>query len=126
MTAPNTSCATRGFTLIEVLVALALIGIAVMAMLKATQEGILTQGAVRDRVFAEIVAENRLIEVMVMPLPPDLGASSGRVALADQDWLWFQTIAATSDPSIVRVDVSVKNAENASELAGLTAFRGRE
>jgi general secretion pathway protein I len=115
---------SRGFTLVEVLAAMALIALAALAMMKAISESARATGLVRERVLAEIVAENRLIETLSAPPARELGASSGRVTMAGQDWRWTQTSAPTSDAAVVRVEVVVTAEDKGPELAALTAFRG--
>ena len=114
----------RGFTLIEVLVALALIALSALAMMRITQEGVVATGAVRERVLAEIVAENKLIETAVAPLMPDIGVTTGRSDVAGQTWVWTQTVSATGDDDILRIDIAVKATDAGSDVAFLSAFRG--
>ena len=121
---PNRPEFARGFTLVEVLAAMALIALAAMAMMKVLNESIVTTGMVRERLLADIVAENRLIESLAVATAADADTSTGRVTMAGQDWLWTETLARTADPAIRRVDVEVRLVESGPVLASLTAFRG--
>ena len=89
----------RGFTLVEVLAAMALIALAAMAMIKVLNESIVTTGMVRERLLADMIAENRLIESLAAPTAADADTSAGRVTMAGQDWLWTETLARTADPA---------------------------
>jgi general secretion pathway protein I len=119
------SNSSKGFTLVEVLVALSLLSIGVVAMLKVQGESAATAGAVRARVVAEIVAENRLVEALITPDMSEIGASAGEVAMAGITWRWRQEIAATANRDVQRIDVTVAQAPEDAALATLTAFRGR-
>lgn len=119
------SNSSKGFTLVEVLVALSLLSIGVVAMLKVQGESAATAGAVRARVVAEIVAENRLIESLIMPDMSEIGSSAGEVAMAGIIWRWRQEIAVTANRDVQRIDVTVAQAPEDTALATLTAFRGR-
>jgi len=110
--------------LVEVLAAMALIALAALAMMKTITESARATGLVRERLLAEIVAENRLIETLAAPRAQDLGVTTGQVSMAGQDWLWTQTTAPTSDAAVARIEVAVTAAEGGPELAALTAFRG--
>ncbi|MDX2143248.1 MAG: type II secretion system minor pseudopilin GspI [Rhodospirillaceae bacterium] len=120
---PTPGSDQRGFTLVEVIVALGILAVAILAMMKAVSEGIVTTNALRDRFIAGVIAENRLVETHAAPQLPDIGTRNGRIAMADQDWLWSETIATTNDPAIVRLEVTVKASGDGPQLASLTAFR---
>ena len=110
--------------MVEVLAAMALIALAAMAMINVLNESIVTTGMVRERLLADMIAENRLIESLAAPTAADADTSAGRVTMAGQDWLWTETLARTADPAIRRVDVEVRLVESGPALASLTAFRG--
>jgi general secretion pathway protein I len=115
----------RGFTLIEVLVALGLIGLAAAGTMQVLQKSIVTTGGVRERLMAGIVAENRLVETLAQPIPQQLGARRGQVLMAGQEWLWFETQARTSDAALIRIEVSVRLIADGPELANLSVLRGQ-
>ncbi len=115
---------SRGFTLVEVLVALSVMSIAVLALLNLQGTSATVSSAVRDRLFAEIVADNMLVEAIAMPGDRVAEQSGGDVTLAGQLWLWTRTVSATSEPGIQRIDVSVRSAPDDAAVALVTAFRG--
>jgi len=116
--------ADGGFTLIEVLVALSIFSIAVLAVLKAQGESVIASAAVEERAMAEIVAENRLIETVLSVELPQPGEQAGTAELAGREWIWTQVVSATADADLSRIDVSVKAVETGSVLASLSGFRG--
>jgi general secretion pathway protein I len=114
----------RGFTLVEVLVALSILSIAVLGLMSALRESVINTAAVRDRQLAQIVAENVMVETMGAPSAPQKGSDAGQTLLGRQQWMWARKISTTSDPAIVRIEISVKAGEGGAELAQVTAFRG--
>jgi general secretion pathway protein I len=115
----------RGFTLIEVLVALGLIGLASAGIMQVLQKGIVTTVGVRERLVAGIIAENRLVEALAKPVPQQLGIRTGQTSMAGQDWQWIETQSRTSDPALIRVDVSVRIGADGPELAARSVLRGQ-
>ena len=81
---------THGFTLIEVLVALTIVALAAAALTHALRSGIDTTAHLRDRLFAQWVAENRLTETRLAPQLAPLGSTSGEVEFGTQRWRWRQ------------------------------------
>ena len=115
----------RGFTLVEVLVALSVLGIAVVALVKVQGESAAAASATRARLLAQIVAENRLVESVAAPEALNAGTTTGEVRLAGQAWTWTQDVAETGDRDITRIDVRVRGAGDDVVLATLAGFKGR-
>lgn len=114
----------RGFTLVEVLVALSVLSIAVVALVKVQGESAAAAAAARTRLMAQIVAENRLVETMTAMEDLAAGSTTGQVRLSGQTWTWSQDIAATGDREISRIDVAVRGPEGETVLATLSGFKG--
>lgn len=114
----------RGFTLIEVLVALSVLSIAVVALVKVQGESAATASAARARLLAQIVAENRMVEAVATPEELIAGTTTGEVRLAGQAWTWTQDFADTSDREISRIDIAVRGPEGDTVLATLAGFKG--
>lgn len=118
--------AERGFTLIEMLVALAVFSLSVLALLNLSGENARSAALVHDQVLAGVVADNRAVEAMLLPLPDLAMAGEGVEIVAGSPWRWRRTLADTSDPGIVRVDVEVLHPDRPQVLAQLSVFRGRQ
>lgn len=116
--------ADHGFTLIEVLVALAIMSLAVLALLNLAGENTRAASAAETRAMAAVVAENRAVEDMAAPAPPALGESAGDEVAGGRKWRWTRTVATTADPTVLRIDVRVVR-EGARQTAGeVSVFRG--
>jgi len=96
-----------GFTLLEVLVALVIVGVALGASLRAV--GSLTQNSTHLRVtmMAMWSAENRLAQIRLSKTWPDVGRSNFPCPQDDLQLLCQQEVLATPNPSFRRVEVSV-------------------
>ncbi|MCD6027808.1 MAG: gspI [Solimicrobium sp.] len=96
-----------GFTLLEVLVALVIVGVALGASLRAV--GSLTQNSTHLRVSMMSMwsAENRLAQIRLSKTWPDVGRSNFPCPQDDLQLLCFQEVSATPNPSFRRVQVSV-------------------
>ncbi|WP_028455203.1 type II secretion system minor pseudopilin GspI [Chitinilyticum litopenaei] len=114
--------AERGFTLLEVLVALAIVAIAFAAGSKAVLAGIDGAAALRSRTVALWVAENRLAELTVAAALPPVGSSSGTVRQGDSEFVWEQEVSATPNYSFRRVDLRVFTPGSRHALARLTGY----
>ncbi|MBL8253774.1 MAG: type II secretion system minor pseudopilin GspI, partial [Candidatus Competibacter sp.] len=78
-----------GFTLLEVLVALAVLAIAMGAIISVATQSVNTIGDLRDQTFAGWVALNKVNELLLDPKPwPNEGSRRGRAELANRVWRW--------------------------------------
>jgi len=99
---------TSGFTLIEVLVALAIVTFGMAALLSTLSSSADGASWQRDKTFAEWVALNRLAEVRLAQQRPSTGKSDGEVELAGRKWKWSQEVVETDIQGMLRIDVSVR------------------
>jgi general secretion pathway protein I len=115
--------AFAGFTLVEVLVALAIVSIALLAALRAAGQGTAAVGELRLRLFAGWVAENRLAEHRARGDWLALGIGRGTQHQGGVEFAWREEVIATPNPAFRRVDVFVSApAEESRSLARLTGF----
>lgn len=110
-----------GFTLIEMLVALAVFGLAAMALLNLSGESTRSAARVETRTLGAVVAENLAVEAATAPLI-GAGTTSGQVDLAGRRWRWTQTVVPTDVGGMLRIDIRVSDAEG--QAAERTLFRG--
>lgn len=115
--------AFAGFTLVEVLVALAIVSIALLAALRAAGQGTTAVGELRLRLLAGWVAENRLAEHRARGDWLALGIGRGMQSQGGVEFAWREEVIATPNAAFRRVDVFVSApAEESRSLARLTGF----
>lgn len=114
----------RGFTLVEVLVALGIVAIALMAGSQATAA--LTRNAQRqaDVLLAQICAENELVKTRLSRQMPAVGDSSQSCAQAGRHFAVSVIVRPTPNPSFRRVDAQVFD-ESASPVLRVSTIVGR-
>lgn len=97
----------RGFTLIETLVALAIIGIAMAAAMRSTRFAVDTVDQLKTRTAAGWVAQNISNQLLASHLFPEPGASSGRATQGTLQFEWRQEVSGTPNYSFRRVEIKV-------------------
>jgi general secretion pathway protein I len=102
-----------GFTLIEVVVALAIVVLGMTAVLGALSSSASTVMYLRDKTFAQWVGLNQVattrLTAQSQNQPPQTGDSSGDVDFAGRKWHWRQVVSVNElVPGVVRIDVSVR------------------
>ena len=112
-----------GFSLLEVIVALAVFSLGALALLNVIGESTRSQQANQTRAIARIVAENQLVEVMALREAPAQGSASGTERAMNRTWQWERTIAPTEEPRILRIDVRVSEQGQTQTLAEFSSFR---
>ena len=113
----------HGFTLVEVLVALAIISIALLAALRVAGGGTKSVEDLRARLLAEWVAQNVLAEQRGRAEWPALGILRGTQSQGGVQFAWREEVIATPNVMFRRVDIQVfAAAEDAHSLAHLTGF----
>ena len=99
--------ANKGFTLIETLVALAIVAIALVAALRATSANIDAVQQLKLRTQAAWVAANQINQLLVEQAFPDLGAQRGQAHQGQLDFIWSQEVTITPNYSFRRVEIKV-------------------
>ena len=115
MTSRPSLSSMAGFTLLEIMVALAVFATLAAAVLSASQYAEKQRGAGEERLFAAWLADNRLSELRLQS-----GLAAGQqqqvVSMDQRDWVLQQRISATGDPRLLQVDIQVSPANSAHAL----------
>ena len=100
----------EGFTLLEVLVALAILATALAALVTSTGGQAGHAAYLQEKTFAHWVARNELTRLRLLQrqtgLPPD-AINNGSTELAGREWYWRSEVQSSTDQSVRRVTISV-------------------
>jgi general secretion pathway protein I len=117
---------TRGFTLIEILVALALLAVALAAGMRALAHGADGASTLKARTLALWVAQNRLAAAQIEPATLDAAETRGEALQAGMAFVWTVRVSGTPNPAFRRIDIGVAERDAPDYvLARLTGYIAR-
>lgn len=105
----------RGFTLVEVLVALAIVAFGLTALFTATNQTVRASAYLREKTLAQWIALNRITEARLEGSPPADDDVSGDIDYAGQTWRWELRTIETPVEGIVRLEARVALADAAED-----------
>lgn len=116
----------RGMTLIEVMVALLIFGLAGTAVMKAATENLTSVSQLQDITLATFVANNRLTQLHLEQEWPIRNNQKGEMEIAEVKWYWQQTVTKTQENDLVQVRISVAvDAEYQQMVTDVVSFFGK-
>lgn len=98
---------SAGFTLLEVLVALAIFALVAASVLSATSRSLQTAARLEEKTLAMWIADNHLVELQLAASTPAEGRDQGELEFAGRRWQWQSEVDATSEPRMRRVSLWV-------------------
>ncbi len=98
---------SRGFTLIEVLIALVVVSLVLAASMRASGTLIVTQDTLRHATLAGWSAENTLTEARLPRVFPSLGTTEVACPQIDLEMVCLIEVRSTPNPAMRRIDVRV-------------------
>lgn len=107
---------SKGFTLIEVMLALAVFSIAGIALLSTASNNARNIGYLESKMFANWVASNQLVAASLDEKWPPKNKLKGEVELAGRAWFWQQKVSETTDKDMRAIVMEVRLRED-DELA---------
>lgn len=113
----------HGFTLVEILVAMAVIAFSLAALISASGQSTSNAASLRDRTYAQWVAANTLTELRLDREVNEAGRRNGDEEMANARWRWQAAITTTPDPNLLRIDVEVSLAGDDGSMVVLTGFK---
>lgn len=105
-----------GFTLIEVLLALSVFSLAGLALLNTADTHFTSLNNIEEKMFADWVASNQLVEAQLNTSWPPKNNKKGKVEMAGQEWQWLQKVIKTNDNDMRAIVIEVRRLEK-DELA---------
>jgi len=112
----------RGFTLIEVLVALAIFSLAALALLRLSGATLSSAAGLETQAVAQIVARNVAVETLTDPVAPALGVRNGIEINAGRRWGWVRRTSSVGQGNLQRIEIGVLD-DSGRMAAGLMVFR---
>ena len=121
----NAGTRRRGFTLVEILVALAIIAVSLAAGMRALTQSADSATALKTRTLALWVAQNRLAAAQVATPWPGVGRTQGEAREAGARFVWRETVTGTPNPAFRKIEISVMEPDRPDYLvAHLVGFLG--
>jgi general secretion pathway protein I len=118
---------SRGFTLLEVLVALLVLALALLALSRTAANQVDAFGAMRERAIAGWLAADVLAQTKLATPFPAAGTNDGRRRFGGRDWRYEVVVQGTPVASIRRIDVHVYAPDDSkAPIATLTGFGGQD
>ncbi|MDJ0927705.1 MAG: type II secretion system minor pseudopilin GspI [Gammaproteobacteria bacterium] len=112
-----------GFTLLEVLVALVIIGLGLTAVFGQLNQSLVAAVVLRDKTLAYWIAADRITELRVAGDFPDVGETDDEIEMAGQQWAYTLRFSDVGVPNFRRVDVDVALASDPDrQLATVAGF----
>jgi general secretion pathway protein I len=113
-----------GFTLLEVLIALAVLALSMSAAIKSVAGYTNNQSYLRDRTLAMWVARNVLIEHKVRREWPKVGELKGTSEMGNREWRWLAVVSQTEEQELRRLDVEVYPIESEDDESPMSVLSG--
>ncbi len=115
----------RGFTLIEVLVAMTILAVGVSALVGSSGSSAFRSSVLREKEVGRWVASNHLTTLQSLPAWPNPGAKNTETEMLKQRWYINTRVRKLSDADLRRIDVEVRLKPDASSyIYSVTGFMG--
>lgn len=120
----------KGFTLIEVLVALVVVALALTAVVRWVGITATSQAVMEDAVVAQWVADNATAQVLLAEPWPETGNRRGSERMAQRIWTWRMDVSQTEVPGLRRLTVTVTresegSSDSSAQGASFDYFAGK-
>ena len=102
----------KGFTLLEVMVALLVVAISLGGAVKVIGNAANNSSRMNNKTFANWVALNQIAKLRISKEWPKLGEQNGDSEMAGRKWAWTQKSIKTDDDNIKRIEMSVWSADD--------------
>jgi general secretion pathway protein I len=121
----------NGFTLLEVMVALVIISISLIFISQTMAQYLDDTITLRERTYASWIAQNKIVELRIANVVPEVGITRGDEEYANAVWDWSTEITkiggdadGTGIENLYRVEVSVFNSGSDDVVRKVSGFIG--
>jgi general secretion pathway protein I len=117
---------SRGFTLLEVMIALAVVSIGLVAASSSIAQLTANGVYLRDKTLGHWIAMNKLAELRLAETWPEVGKSDDDIDFGSQSWHWTAEVTETQVENLRRIDITVARKDSKEEVvvARLAGFIG--
>ena len=117
----------KGFTLIEVMLSMAVFSIAGIAILGTADTNARNLGYLESKIMASWVASNQLVEITLDDTWPPKNNKKGKVELAGLEWFWQQKVIKTTDKDMRAIVLEVRlDEKDPSALTSLMTYVSKQ
>jgi len=113
-----------GFTLVEVMVALAIAALGLAAVAASMSQMVDAATSMQQRTYADWIALNKIAEMRLANVVPEVSSTSGEVEYAGAEWQWRATISETGVENLFRVDVTISVPGEKESFRPVSGFIG--
>ncbi|MDH5692930.1 MAG: type II secretion system minor pseudopilin GspI [Gammaproteobacteria bacterium] len=116
----------RGFTLLEIIFAVAVLGIAMGALMQSLGQSTKNSSYFRDKTIAHWVASNVVVEQQSNGKYPGIGKLEGKEDMAGHEWYWSVQVNDSGVPDVRQLEVEVRrDRQQKQAMAYLLALVGK-
>ena len=112
----STNSRSKGFTLLEVMIALIIFGLVATVIQKVTAQTIVQSERIRLKTFANWIAENKISEMRLSDQLPPPREQKDDLEYANESWKIVSKVTKTSDVNFNRVDLQIYHLAEESQF----------
>ncbi len=106
------------------MVAMAIASLGLAAVAASVSQMVDAGAAMQQRTYASWIAQNKIAEMRLANVIPDVSESSGDTIYADREWTWRATVSETGVENLFRVDIQVGLADGDENIRTVSGFIG--
>ena len=113
----------EGFSLLELLVAVAILSLALIPMLGHHASALNSASQLKEKALAQLVAHNQVTRLANQATLPQIGQHQGDEVQGNVSFKWYATVNRRQASDLMIINVQVARLEGGENIAQLTGFR---